>query len=103
MVARRTDEFMLDPRHVGLTIRGRRTDAGQSRADVPLANETLRAIEVGKALPSLDTAARLADHFGCSIDDLVGRNTTERDSAPADTRAECTTSDGVSTVAAARG
>lgn len=76
MSRRRRADFVLDPKRVGLAIRARRTDRGQARSALPIADETLRSIEIGDTLPSLDTAARLADHFGCTIDDLVGRRAT---------------------------
>lgn len=82
MTGRRRTDFLLDPRKVGRAIRTRRTDRGQRRADLPVAMSTLEQIEQGKALPSLDTAARLADHFHCSIDDLVGRSFPGRDGVP---------------------
>lgn len=61
-----------------LRFRERREAAGLSKADVARAMQVDCAAvlrwESGESMPRADKLPRLADLFGCSIDDLYGRN-----------------------------
>jgi transcriptional regulator with XRE-family HTH domain len=74
MAARRRDDFVVDPGPLGARIRRIRTDHGLTRDAVPgVSRSSLDVIEAGRGHPSLDTLIRLADCFGVTLDDLVGR------------------------------
>ncbi len=55
-------------------IRERRAETGESQADLAAAvgvtRQSINAIERGRYDPSLELAFALADHFGCTIEDL---------------------------------
>lgn len=58
-------------------IRTRRDEIGMTRIRLALAvgvaERTLARYENGEGQPPLDVAARLAEQLGCTVDDLVAR------------------------------
>lgn len=64
-----------------MKLRERREAAGLSKAEVARAmqvdNAAVLRWETGEAMPRAEKLPRLADLFGCSIDDLYGREPPE--------------------------
>lgn len=46
----------------------------QVEADTGINNANLSRWETGKVLPNIDFCVRLADYYGITLDELVGRN-----------------------------
>lgn len=69
-------EFLLKER-----LRELRKEEGKTQvqvaADIGIAEQQYQTYERGSSLPSLESAWKLADHFGVSVDYLIGR-TDER-------------------------
>lgn len=63
---------------LGTNIRKHREDRGltqfQLGEQIGLAESTISLYESGKREPNLDTVQLFADFFGCSVDQLLGRN-----------------------------
>ncbi|HIZ72641.1 MAG TPA: helix-turn-helix domain-containing protein [Candidatus Gallimonas intestinavium] len=62
----------------GESLRYQRVSNGKSLLDVEkdtgISNANLSRWECGKVLPNIDFCVRLADYYGVSLDELVGRD-----------------------------
>ena len=69
----------------GARIRALRAVKGISQRDmareIPVSEETISGWERGRNLPTIDTAAIVADFFGVSLDWLAGRAEGPQDAA----------------------
>lgn len=51
----------------------------QLAAQVPCSRTAIAQYEIGLKTPSVSIASRLADVFGCTVDELIGRRNDEHD------------------------
>lgn len=51
----------------------------QLAAQVPCSRTIIAQYEIGLKTPSVSIVARLADVFGCTVDELIGRGNDEHD------------------------
>lgn len=62
---------------IGETILRKRQAAGMTQeqlaAQVPCSRTIIAQYEIGLKTPSVSIVARLADVFGCTVDELIGR------------------------------
>lgn len=65
----------------GEALRYQRVSNGKSLLDVEkdtgISNANLSRWECGKVLPNIDFCVKLADYYGISLDELVGRDFIE--------------------------
>ena len=70
---------------IGITFSQARIRAGLSQSEVArrlgIDQSTVSCWESGKKFPRASKLARLADLYGCTIDELFGREPPRRDSA----------------------
>lgn len=68
---------------IGETILRKRQAAGMTQeqlaAQVPCSRTIIAQYEIGLKTPSVSIVARLADVFGCTVDELIGRRNDEHD------------------------
>ena len=68
---------------IGDMILKKRQEAGMTQeqlaAQVPCSRTAIAQYEIGLKTPSLSIVARLADVFGCTVDELIGRGNDEPD------------------------
>lgn len=68
---------------IGKMILKKRQAAGMTQeqlaAQVPCSRTIIAQYEVGLKTPSVSIVARLADVFGCTVDELIGRGNDEPD------------------------
>ena len=68
---------------IGKMILKKRQAAGMTQeqlaAQVPCSRTIIAQYEIGLKTPSVSIVARLADVFGCSVDELIGRRNDEHD------------------------
>ena len=68
---------------IGEMILKKRQAAGMTQerlaSQVPCSRTTIAQYEIGLKTPSLSIVARLADVFGCTVDELIGRRNDEHD------------------------
>lgn len=68
---------------IGETILPKRQAAGMTQeqlaAQVPCSRTIIAQYEIGLKTPSVSIVARLADVFGCTVDELIGRRNDEHD------------------------
>ena len=68
-----------------LNIRTKKGETQEQVADsVGISYVSLSRYETGQRMPKMNILARLADHFGVTVDELLGRDSTEekQDSTP---------------------
>ena len=79
MSIERRDEKM----EIGKMILKKRQAAGMTQeqlaAQVPCSRTIIAQYEIGLKTPSVSIVARLADVFGCTVDELIGRRNDEHD------------------------
>lgn len=67
-------------------LRALRKEKGETQVQVAAATKIVeqqyQKYELGSNLPSLESAWKLADHFGVSIDYLIGRSEKRRGGRP---------------------
>lgn len=51
----------------------------QVEADTGISNSNLSRWESGKVLPNIDFCVKLADYYGITVDELIGRNSAIQD------------------------
>lgn len=65
----------------GLSIKENRLSRGKTLLDIErdtgISNANLSRWERGEVLPNIDFCVKLADYYGISIDELIGREITE--------------------------
>lgn len=68
---------------IGETILRKRQASGMTQeqlaAQVPCSRTIIAQYEIGLKTPSVSIVARLADVFGCTVDELIGRRNDEHD------------------------
>ena len=68
---------------IGEMILKKRQAAGMTQerlaAQVPCSRTSIAQYELGLKTPSVSIVARLADVFGCTVDELIGRRNDEPD------------------------
>ena len=68
---------------IGKMILKKRQAAGMTQeqlaAQVPCSRTIIAQYEIGLKTPSVSIVARLADVFGCTVDELIGRGNDEAD------------------------
>ena len=68
---------------IGEMILRKRQAAGMTQeqlaAQVPCSRTIIAQYEIGLKTPSVSIVARLADVFGCTVDELIGRGNDEHD------------------------
>ena len=68
---------------IGEMILKKRQAAGMTQeqlaAQVPCSRASIAQYEIGLKTPSVSIVARLADVFGCTVDELIGRGNDEHD------------------------
>ena len=68
---------------IGEMILRKRQAAGMTQeqlaAQVPCSRTIIAQYEIGLKTPSVSIVARLADVFGCTVDELIGRGNDEPD------------------------
>lgn len=68
---------------IGKMILKKRQAAGMTQeqlaAQVPCSRTIIAQYEIGLKTPSVSIVARLADVFGCTVDELIGRGNDEPD------------------------
>ena len=68
---------------IGKMILKKRQEAGMTQeqlaAQVPCSRTIIAQYEIGLKTPSVSIVARLADVFGCTVDELIGRGNDEPD------------------------
>lgn len=68
---------------IGKMILKKRQAAGMTQeqlaAQVPCSRTIIAQYEIGLKTPSVSIVARLADVFGCTVDELIGRRNDEHD------------------------
>ena len=68
---------------IGKMILKKRQAAGMTQeqlaAQVPCSRTIIAQYEIGLKTPSVSIVARLADVFGCTVDELIGRGNDEHD------------------------
>ena len=68
---------------IGKMILKKRQEAGMTQeqlaAQVPYSRTIIAQYEIGLKTPSVSIVARLADVFGCTVDELIGRGNDEPD------------------------
>ena len=68
---------------IGEMILRKRQAAGMTQeqlaAQVPCSRTIIAQYEIGLKTPSISVVARLADVFGCTVDELIGRRNDEHD------------------------
>lgn len=68
---------------IGKMILKKRQAAGMTQeqlaAQVPCSRTIIAQYELGLKTPSVSIVARLADVFGCTVDELIGRRNDEHD------------------------
>lgn len=68
---------------IGEMILRKRQAAGMTQeqlaAQVPCSRTIIAQYEIGLKTPSVSIVARLADVFGCTVDELIGRRNDEHD------------------------
>lgn len=68
---------------IGDMILKKRQAAGMTQeqlaAQVPCSRTIIAQYEIGLKTPSVSIVARLADVFGCTVDELIGRGNDEPD------------------------
>lgn len=68
---------------IGKMILKKRQAAGMTQeqlaAQVPCSRTIIAQYEIGLKTPSISIVARLADVFGCTVDELIGRRNDEPD------------------------
>ena len=68
---------------IGDMILKKRQAAGMTQeqlaAQVPCSRTSIAEDEIGLKTPSVSIVARLADVFGCTVDELIGRGNDEHD------------------------
>lgn len=68
---------------IGEMILRKRQTAGMTQeqlaAQVPCSRTSIAQYEIGLKTPSVSIVARLADVFGCTVDELIGRRNDEHD------------------------
>ena len=68
---------------IGEMILKKRQEAGMTQeqlaAQVPCSRTSIAQYEIGLKTPSVSIVARLADVFGCTVDELIGRGNDEPD------------------------
>ena len=68
---------------IGKMILKKRQAAGMTQeqlaAQVPCSRTIIAQYEIGLKTPSISIVARLADVFGCTVDELIGRGNDEPD------------------------
>lgn len=68
---------------IGDMILKKRQAAGMTQeqlaAQVPCSRTIIAQYEIGLKTPSVSIVARLADVFGCTVDELIGRRNDEHD------------------------
>lgn len=68
---------------IGKMILKKRQAAGMTQeqlaAQVPCSRTIIAQYEIGLKTPSVSIVARLADVFGCTVDELIGRRNDEPD------------------------
>lgn len=68
---------------IGEMILRKRQAAGMTQeqlaSQVPCSRTTIAQYELGLKTPSVSIVARLADVFGCTVDELIGRRNDEHD------------------------
>lgn len=73
-------------------LRGLRAEAGLKQSDIAaLVNTVPSAVsywESGRGVPHLDTIQQLADHFGVSMDYMLGKTDYRKVEVPAETISE---------------
>ena len=66
---------------IGKMILKKRQAAGMTQeqlaAQVPCSRTIIAQYEIGLKTPSVSIVARLADVFGCTVDELIGRGNDE--------------------------
>ena len=61
-----------------LNIRTRKGETQEQVADsIGISYVSLSRYETGQRMPKMNILARLADHFGVTVDELLGRDSTE--------------------------
>lgn len=68
---------------IGKMILRKRQAAGMTQeqlaAQVPCSRTIIAQYEIGLKTPSVSIVARLADVFGCTVDEMIGRGNDEPD------------------------
>ena len=68
---------------IGEMILRKRQAAGMTQeqlaSQVPCSRTIIAQYEIGLKTPSVSIVARLADVFGCTVDELIGRRNDEHD------------------------
>lgn len=68
---------------IGKMILKKRQAAGMTQeqlaAQVPCSRTIIAQYEIGLKTPSVSIVAKLADVFGCTVDELIGRRNDEHD------------------------
>ena len=68
---------------IGKMILKKRQAAGMTQeqlaSQVPCSRTIIAQYEIGLKTPSVSIVARLADVFGCTVDELIGRGNDEHD------------------------
>ena len=68
---------------IGKMILKKRQAAGMTQeqlaAQVPCSRTIIAQYEIGLKTPSVSIVARIADVFGCTVDELIGRGNDEPD------------------------
>lgn len=68
---------------IGEMILRKRQESGMTQeqlaSQVPCSRTTIAQYELGLKTPSVSIVARLADVFGCTVDELLGRRNDEHD------------------------
>lgn len=68
---------------IGKMILKKRQAAGMTQeqlaAQVPCSRTIIAQYELGLKTPSVSIVAKLADVFGCTVDELIGRRNDEHD------------------------
>lgn len=68
---------------IGEMILRKRQAAGMTQeqlaAQVPCSRTIIAQYEIGLKTPSISIVSRLADVFGCTVDELIGRRNDEHD------------------------
>lgn len=78
---------MENKNHIGTKLFKIRTERGETQEHVAecvgITYVSLSRYENGQRMPKMDILARLADHYGVTVDELIGRNDADAKKEPA--------------------
>lgn len=78
---------MENKNHIGTKLFKIRTERGETQEHVAecvgITYVSLSRYENGQRMPKMDILARLAEHYGVTVDELIGRDDTDAKKEPA--------------------